>query len=141
MLGAPIAACDFSTGAPVLVPVLVTPLPDPSISPNPMLTVTSATKSLRHRLASRTYVFDNHNQEWQLDPQGLVLVSGAGDEVCAHVRPHDLQHTRLDVLVGDTFDVAIADLLVPDLQRLAADTIQDRQETRLEAVLEHPERI
>jgi hypothetical protein len=27
------------------------------------------------------------------------------------------------------------------LQRLAADTIQDRQETRLEAVLEHPERI
>ena len=27
--------------------------------------------------------------------------------------------------------------LVPDLQRLAADAVEDRQETRLEGVLEH----
>ena len=40
-------------------------------------------------------------------------------------------------LVGDALDVAIADLLVPDLKGLAANAVQDGQESRLEGVLEH----
>ena len=82
-------------------------------------------------------VLDDHDQERQLDPQRLAVVRRAVDVVRAHVGAHDLQHARLDVLVGDALDVAIAHLLVPDLQRLAADRVQDREEARLERVAEH----
>ena len=39
--------------------------------------------------------------------------------------------------LADALDVAVADLLVPDLQRLGADAVQDGKEARLERVLEH----
>jgi hypothetical protein len=38
----------------------------------------------------------------------------------AHVSAHNLQHAAVDVLVCDAFDVAISNLLVPDLQRLGS---------------------
>ena len=38
----------------------------------------------------------------------------------AYVGAHDLQHAAVDVLIGDAFDVAISNLLVPDLQWLGA---------------------
>jgi len=44
-----------------------------------------------------------------------VPTSGASDEVCGHVSAHDFKHRGLDVLVGDSLDVSIAHLLVPDL--------------------------
>lgn len=44
-----------------------------------------------------------------------VPTSGACDEVCGHVSAHDFKHRGLDVLVGDSLDVSIAHLLVPDL--------------------------
>ena len=103
-------------------------------------------------------VLDDHDQERQLDAQGLGWVSRAGNVCCADVAAHNLQHARLNVAVSDTLDVTIAHcsphvgsvmgvlvctfvtqshpnlrhvglltLLVPNLQRLAAYAVQDRQ--------------
>mmetsp|Transcript_33647 Transcript_33647/g.89221 ORF Transcript_33647/g.89221 Transcript_33647/m.89221 type:complete len:218 (+) Transcript_33647:29-682(+) len=83
-------------------------------------------------------VLDDHHQEGQLDPERLARVRGAGDEGGAHVRAHDLQHAGLDVGVRQPLDVAVAHLLVPDLERLAADRVEDGEEARLVGVLEHP---
>ena len=55
------------------------------------------------------YVLDDHDQEGQLDAQGLVCVGGAGDEGGGHVGAHDLEHRGLDVLVGQPLDVAVLD--------------------------------
>jgi hypothetical protein len=65
------------------------------------------------------YVFDDHDQEGQLDAERLLGVSGALDESGADIGAHDLQHGGLDVGVRDALDVSISDLLVPYLQRLA----------------------
>mmetsp|Transcript_35103 Transcript_35103/g.113645 ORF Transcript_35103/g.113645 Transcript_35103/m.113645 type:complete len:205 (+) Transcript_35103:67-681(+) len=73
-------------------------------------------------------VFDDHNQEGQLDAQRLARVRRASDVSSAHVRAHDLENAGLDVGIREALNVAIAHLLVPDLQRLAADGIQYGQE-------------
>ena len=108
-------------------------------------------------------VLDDHDKERQLDAQRLPGVGWAGDVGRANVGPHNLNHQGLDVVVCDALDVTIADLrharvekqpgereharpsaaapnahlLVPDLQRLAADAVVDGEEARLERVLEH----
>jgi len=43
----------------------------------------------------------------------------------------------LDVVVCDTLDVTISDLFVPDLQWLATNAVEYRQEAALKCVLEH----
>mmetsp|Transcript_15465 Transcript_15465/g.46749 ORF Transcript_15465/g.46749 Transcript_15465/m.46749 type:complete len:324 (+) Transcript_15465:184-1155(+) len=53
-------------------------------------------------------VLDDHDEERQLDGQRLARVRRRRDVRRAHVRAGDLQHARLDVLVGDALDVAIA---------------------------------
>ena len=70
-------------------------------------------------------VLDDHHQERQLDAERALGVGRARDVVGAHVRAHDLEDGRLDVLVGDALDVAIAHLLVPDLQGLCANGVKD----------------
>jgi len=82
-------------------------------------------------------ILDDHDEEGQLDAQGLLRISRALHEGGADVRTDNLQHQGLDVVVSDALDVAIAHLLIPDLQRFTADTVQDRQEATLECVLEH----
>ncbi len=66
----------------------------------------------------KTYIFDDHDQEGQLDAESLVSVCRAGDIVRRNVRSHDLEHRRLDIRVSDSLDVPIAHALVPDLKRL-----------------------
>jgi len=82
-------------------------------------------------------VLDDHDKKRQLDAEGLLRVSRTRDEVGAHVGAHDFEDRRLNVLVRDPLDVTIADLFVPDLQRLRPDGVEDGQESRLEGVLEH----
>ena len=65
-------------------------------------------------------VLDDHNEERKLDAEGLVGVSGTGDVVSGNVRAHDLENGGLDVGVGNTLDVAIADALIPDLEGLGS---------------------
>ena len=56
--------------------------------------------------------------------QRNMLVQGLNcspcDESAGHIVTHNFQHRGLDVLIGDALDVAVADLLVPYLQRFAA---------------------
>mmetsp|Transcript_84094 Transcript_84094/g.228368 ORF Transcript_84094/g.228368 Transcript_84094/m.228368 type:complete len:205 (+) Transcript_84094:81-695(+) len=73
-------------------------------------------------------VLDNHHEEGQLNAQRLARIRRASDIGGAHVRAHDLENAGLDVGIREALNVAIAHLLVPDLQRLAADGIQDGQE-------------
>lgn len=61
----------------------------------------------------------------------------AGDVGCRNICTLNLEYERLDVVIGDSLDVAIANLLVPNEERLAADRVKDRQEPALEGVLEH----
>jgi len=85
----------------------------------------------------KTHILDNHDQEGQFDTKCLVLVCRASDVVGGHIRTHDFKHARLDVLISDALNVAIANLLIPNLQRLAANAVQDRQEARLKGVFKH----
>ena len=61
------------------------------------------------------------DQEGQLDSERLLGISRAGDVVGRHVGAHNLEHRRLDVLIGDALDVTIANLLVPNLKRLGTE--------------------
>lgn len=65
-------------------------------------------------------VLDDHDEKGELDSEGALRVGGAGDEGGGDVGAHDFEDGGLDVLVGDALDVAIADLLVPDLEGLGA---------------------
>ncbi len=82
-------------------------------------------------------ILDDHDEKGQLDAEGLLRVGGARDVGGAHIGADDLEHERLNVVVGDALDVSIAHLLVPDLQRLRAYTVQNGQESTLKCVFEH----
>lgn len=82
-------------------------------------------------------VLDDHDQKGQLDAQRFLRVGGTCDVCGADIGANDLQDQRLDVVVGDTLDVAVAYLLVPDLERLGADRVQDGQKSTLESVFKH----
>ena len=82
-------------------------------------------------------VLDDHDEEGELDPEGLLLVGRAGNPGGGHVGRHDLEDGGLDVLVCDALDVAIAHVGVPNLEGLGPDGVKDGQEARLLGVLEH----
>lgn len=42
-------------------------------------------------LKSKPYIFDDHDQEWQLDAEGLLLFAWALDVRGGDVGPHDLE--------------------------------------------------
>jgi hypothetical protein len=56
------------------------------------------------------HVLDDHDQERQLDTESLLWVCRARNVRGAHVCGSNVNDKRLDVLVGDPFDVTIADL-------------------------------
>jgi hypothetical protein len=62
-----------------------------------------------------TYVFDDHDEEGQLDGEGLLGVKRASDEVSANVRAHDLENRGGNIGVSDSLNMTVADVLVPDL--------------------------
>ena len=67
-----------------------------------------------------TYVLDDHDQEGQLDSEGLLCLDRASDEVGRDIGAHDLQHRGLNISIGQSLDVTVADFLFPNLQRLGA---------------------
>ena len=83
------------------------------------------------------HILDDHDEVGELDAEGLLGVRRARDVRGAHVGAHDLEDEGLDVGVRDPLDVPVPHLLVPDLQGLRPDAVQDREEPRLERVLEH----
>lgn len=55
-------------------------------------------------------VFDDHNEKRQLDAECFFRIGRTCYVRGAHVRAHDLEHQRLDVVVGDTLDVTVSHL-------------------------------
>ena len=83
------------------------------------------------------HVLDNHDQVGQLDSQSFARVGRASDVGGAHIGPDYLEDEALDIRIRDPLDVAVADLLVPDLQGFAPYAVQDGQKTALKCVLKH----
>ena len=65
-------------------------------------------------------VLDDHDQEGKLDGQGSLGVQGSVDVVGGHIGSHDFKHGGLNVGIRDSLDVAVSDLLVPDLEWLGS---------------------
>lgn len=63
-------------------------------------------------------VLDDHDQEWELDGKSLLGVNWAGDEVGGDVGAHDLENGGLNIWVSNSLDVAVSNLLVPNLEWL-----------------------
>ena len=75
-----------------------------------------------------SYILDDHNEEGQLNAKGLVSVGGASDIVSRNVSAHNLENGGLDVGIRYSLDVPVSHALVPDLQGLGADGVEDGQE-------------
>jgi hypothetical protein len=69
------------------------------------------------RGSTSSYILDDHDQEGQLNAQGLVSISGASNIVSGHIGTHDLQDRGLDVRVRYSLNVTVPHTLVPNLQR------------------------
>ena len=69
---------------------------------------------------SLTYVLDDHDEERKLDGKGLLGLDGAGDEVGGDVSAHDLENGGLNISIGQTLDVTVSHVLVPNLERLGS---------------------
>jgi len=81
-------------------------------------------------------VLDDHHEEGKLDGEGLLGVDGAGNEVGRDVGAHDFEDRGLNVGVGDSLDVAVSHVLVPNLEGLRTDRVENREETALEGALD-----
>ena len=58
-------------------------------------------------------------------------ITNAGDH--SYIRSHYFENRWLDILVSYSSDVAIPAFFVPNLERLASDTVQDGKESTLQA--------
>ena len=87
------------------------------------------------------HVLDNHDQIGKFDAQGLPRIGRTGDISRADVGSHNFQNKTLNVRIGDSFNMTISNFLVPDLQRLGANAVQDGQEAGLKRVLEHTVKV
>lgn len=70
------------------------------------------------------HVLDNHDEERKSDAQRLSRIGRARYESCADVCAQYFEHERLDIVVRDPFDVAISNLLIPDLKWFASDAVK-----------------
>lgn len=63
-------------------------------------------------------VLDDHDQEGKLDAQCLSGVRWCCDEHIGYIITADLQHTALDILIGDALDVTVPDLQSVKVSRI-----------------------
>lgn len=82
-------------------------------------------------------VLDDEHDEGQTNAQRVPRIGRTGDVARVDVASADVQHQRLQVLVHHALHLAEALRLGPNLQRVAADAVEDRHEVFLERVLEH----
>jgi hypothetical protein len=62
-------------------------------------------------------IFNNHDQERQLDAQSSLLLGWTSNVIGRDIGANDFQDGGLDVVVGDSLDVAVANFFIPDLKR------------------------
>jgi len=82
-------------------------------------------------------ILNDHDQKRKLDAERAILLRRAGYVVGRNIGTDDFQDGRLDIVVGDSFDMSVANFLVPDLKRLTPDTVEYREKPRLESIPEH----
>jgi len=70
-----------------------------------------------------TYVLDDHDEERKLDGKGLLLLGWAGDVVCGNIGAHDFEDGGLNIGIGQSLDMTVANLLLPDLEGLGANRV------------------
>ena len=61
-------------------------------------------------------VLDDHDEEGKLDREGLLGVNGASDEVGGDVGTHDFEDGGLNIGIGDSLNVTVSHVLVPNLE-------------------------
>lgn len=83
------------------------------------------------------HVLYNHDEKRKFNPKRLSWVCGTCDVAGADIGADYLEHQRLNIVVCYALYVAISYFLIPDLQRFAANAVEDGQETALERVFEH----
>lgn len=71
-------------------------------------------------------VLNNHDQEGQFYPESFLWVDRRRDKAGADIGSHDFQHAGLNICIGDSFDVSISHLFIPDLQGLWPNRVEDR---------------
>ena len=76
----------------------------------------------------------HHDQERQLHAQGGRRIGWACDVCRGDIGGRQLQHRGLNVFVRDSRDVSIGHRLVPQLQRLAANGVENTEKAALEGV-------
>jgi hypothetical protein len=77
-------------------------------------------------------IFDNHDKEGELDAQSLFGISWTRDIGGGDVRSFNFEDQRLDIIVRDALDMSISHFLVPNLQRLGTNTVQNGEESTLQ---------
>jgi len=82
-------------------------------------------KNLNFECEILLQIFDNHDEKWEFNSQGFVVVHWARDVICAHICPHNFEDTGLDIIIGNALNVAIANFLIPKLQRFAPNAVQN----------------
>ena len=70
-------------------------------------------------------VFNDHHQKGQFDAECLLWIGRGADVGGGDVGAFNLEHQRLDVIVSYAFNVPIAHFLIPDLQWLRPNTVQN----------------
>lgn len=70
-------------------------------------------------------VLNDHDQKRQLYTQGFLWVSWAGNVCGADICAHYFKHEALYIVIRNPLYVPIANLLVPDLQRLATYAVKN----------------
>ena len=65
-------------------------------------------------------VLDNHDQEWKLDGKGLLWVQWSIDVIGGYISSHDLENWWLNIWIGNSLDVTVSDLFIPNLQWLGS---------------------
>lgn len=70
-------------------------------------------------------VLDDHDEEGELDAQSLLGVGRAGDVAGVDVATDEFEDGRVDVLVGETLNVAVTNFLFPNLERTGSDGVEN----------------
>ena len=69
-------------------------------------------------------VFNDHDEERQLDGKCLLWVKRSIDVVGGHIGSHNLENWRLNIWISDSLNVTVSHLLVPNLQWLWSKSTQ-----------------
>lgn len=57
----------------------------------------------------KSYIFNNHDQEWEFYTKRFLGVHRCRYETCAHIGSHDFEHAGLNICICDSFDVSVSD--------------------------------